>query len=168
MWGTKSRFHECGKIMLSGWPLVLPQALSRSLPRDKIDPPLSFPALTTLGLTTLTTLGSNLCNSAAPGGDYVTLMNNTHVLCVWLRYLQTQNRIVFPMYSTEVSLTEHGLNIRSNICCGPRGDEDTFCHSKRVQHLLSLPSGHLHCCCELEVQQQPVCEIRLVAAAVCV
>ena len=119
MWGTKSRFHECGKIMLSGWPLVLPQALSRSLPRDKIDPPLSFPALTTLGLTTLTTLGSNLCNSAAPGGDYVTLMNNTHVLCVWLRYLQTLNRIVFPI-CTEASLTERRLNIRSDICCGPQ------------------------------------------------
>ena len=97
MWVTKSRFHECGKIMLSGWPLVLPQALSRSLPRDKIDPPLSFPALTTLGLTALTTLGSNLCNSAAPGGDYVTLMNNTHVSCVWLRYPQTLNRIVLPI-----------------------------------------------------------------------
>ena len=102
MWGTKSRFHECGKIMLSGWPLVLPQALSRSLPRDKIDPPLSFPALTTLG--------SNLCNSAAPGGDYVTLMDNTHVLCVWLRYLQTLNRIVFPICTLYRSLS-HGMSL---------------------------------------------------------
>ena len=42
-----------------------------------------------LCLVPLTTLGSNLHNSAAPGGDYVTPMNNTHVLCVWLRYLQT-------------------------------------------------------------------------------
>ena len=108
MWVTKSRFHECGKIMLSGWPLVLPQALSRSLPRDKIDPPLSFPALTTLG--------SNLCNSAAPGGDYVTPMNNTHVLCVWLRYLQTLNRIVFPICTLYRSLS-HGTSLEYKKWC---------------------------------------------------
>ena len=46
--------------------------------KDKIDPTLSFPH------TLYLVLCLDLCNSAAPGGDYITLMNNTHALCFLL------------------------------------------------------------------------------------
>ena len=57
-----------------------------------------------------------MCNSAAPGGDYVTLMDNTHVLCVWLRYLQTLNRIVFPICTLYRSLS-HGTSLEYKKWC---------------------------------------------------
>ena len=43
--------------------------------KDKIDPTLSFPH------TLYLVLCLDLCNSAAPGGDYITLMKNTHAMC---------------------------------------------------------------------------------------